>query len=816
MNKEVRKLRNGMTKDCLEQSFSERRTFSLAKDEYTATPHDNFMTLAYTVRDRMMERWIKTQQRYHKQNLKRVYYLSMEFLIGRLLMHGIQNLGIESEIREALKSYGVNLDMILEMEPDAGLGNGGLGRLAACFMDSMATLGVPAVGYGIMYDFGIFQQKLINGFQVEAPDHWRKLGTPWAIERPEYQIRVHFGGRTQHLREPSGRLNVRWTDTDDVMAMPLDIPVPGFRNDVVNTLRLWSAKGTEEFGLEYFNHGDYIKAYENKLASENISKVLYPNDKVSGGIELRLKQEYFFVAASLADITRRFRVHNDRWEDFPKKVAIQLNDTHPALATAELMRILLDDAGLEWDPAWDIVRQTFGYTNHTLMPEALETWPASLLQRVLPRHLEIVYEVNARFLAEVSRRFLGDIARIRRMSLVDESGSKHVRMAYLAVVASHSVNGVSELHSELLKKTLFKDFFELWPERFNNKTNGVTPRRWLLESNPKLASLITEAVGDGWQTDADRLSGLMAKRDDQGFRESWGRVKRQNKESLAAFVKRTTGVSVTVDSIFDVQIKRIHEYKRQLLFAFFLIHHYLRLKRDPNADFVPRTAILGGKAAPGYEMAKLVIKFVNSVAGVVNADTAVRERLKVVFLEDYRVSLAQRIFPASDLSEQISTAGTEASGTGCMKFMMNGALTIGTLDGANIEIAREVGPKNMFIFGLKAEEVEKLKGSGYRPEDFVRRSPALSEIIRLIRHDFFSRMEPGLFQPIADSLSRWDPFLVLADFEDYLRAQDEAEKLYRDRTAWAKCSILNVAKSGRFSSDRAIREYAKDIWGVPG
>ncbi|MFA6317756.1 MAG: glycogen/starch/alpha-glucan phosphorylase [Elusimicrobiota bacterium] len=796
MSKDDHHLRNGMSKECIEQSFEERRTFSLAKDEYTATPHDNFMTLALTIRDRMIERWIETQQRYHKKNVKRVYYLSMEFLIGRLLMHGIQNLGIEAEARAALKSYGINLDMVLEMEPDAGLGNGGLGRLAACFMDSMATLGIPAVGYGIMYDFGIFQQKIVNGFQVEAPDHWRKLGTPWAIERPEYQIRVRFGGRTQHLREPSGRIAVRWLDTDDIMAMPLDIPVPGFRNDVVNTLRLWSAKGTEEFGLEYFNHGDYIKAYENKLASENISKVLYPNDKVTAGAELRLKQEYFFVAASLADIIRRFRVHNERWEELPDRVAIQLNDTHPALATAELMRILLDEAGLEWDPAWEITRRTFGYTNHTLMPEALETWSVPLLGRVLPRHLEIIYEINARFLAEVSRRFLGDNDRIRRMSLVDESGPKFVRMAYLAVVASHSINGVSELHSELLKKTLFKDFFEMYPERFNNKTNGVTPRRWLFDSNPKLAKLITEAVGDGWQADAERLEGLLPKREDHGFREAWARVKRQNKESLSAFVKRTTGVSVPPDSIFDIQIKRIHEYKRQLLFAFFLIHHYLRLKRDPAGPHAPRTAIFGGKAAPGYEMAKLIIKFINNVASVVNADPAVRDKL-------------------SDLSEQISTAGTEASGTGCMKFIMNGALTIGTLDGANIEIAREVGADNMFIFGLRAEEVAKLKASGYKPEDWIRRSPHLAEIMRLVKNDFFSRMEPGIFQPITESLTRWDPFLVLADFEDYVRAQDAAESLYQDPAAWTKASIANVAKSGWFSSDRTIRDYAEEIWGIP-
>ena len=808
-------LRNGLNAASIAQSFLERRTFSLAKDEYTATPYDDFMTAAYAIRDRMMERWIKTQQRYHKQNMKRVYYLSMEFLIGRLLTHCVLNLGVEKELKKALRGFGLRLEDLREQEVDAGLGNGGLGRLAACFMDSMATMGVPAVGYGIMFNYGIFQQKIVDGHQAEAPDNWLRLGTPWAIERPEYTIRVHFYGRTHHSRDRNGRLAVCWLDTEDVLAMPYDIPVPGYRNDVVNTLRLWSAKGTQDFDLEYFNHGDYIKAYDRKIASENISKVLYPNDKVSAGVELRLKQEYFFAAASLADIVRRFRAHNDDFRDFPDKVAVQLNDTHPAIAVVELMRILLDYARLEWDAAWDITVATFAYTNHTLMPEALETWSAPLLGRLLPRHLEIIYEINARFLREVASRYLGDVDRIRRMSLIEEGDPKKVRMAHLCILASHSVNGVSALHSDLIKRTLFKDFYEMFPEKFNNKTNGVTPRRWLLESNPRLAGLITETVGDAWPTDLGRLKKLLPHRDDRAFQERWRRAKQENKVDLAALIRFSTGVAVDPESIFDVQVKRVHEYKRQLLFALFLIHRYLLIKANPNADFVPRTAVIGGKAAPGYWMAKHIIKFVNSAAGVINADRTIGGRLKVVFLEDYRVSLAQKIIPAADLSEQISTAGTEASGTGNMKLMMNGALTIGTLDGANIEIAQEVGPEHVFIFGLKTGEVAALRASGYRPGEWLDRVPGLRETLELIAKDHFSQVEPGLFKPLLDYLLRHDPFLVLADFGDYLRAQGEAERRYQDRQAWTRSSIVNVAKSGRFSSDRTIMEYARDIWRAP-
>ncbi len=798
----------------LQRSFHEKRTLSLAKDRYTATDHDNFTSAALTVRDRLFKRWISTQQDYHKKNLKRVYYLSMEFLLGRLLNHNISNLGIEPQLKKALSAYGLRLEDLCEQEYDAGLGNGGLGRLAACFLDSMATLGIPATGYGIFFNYGIFHQKIVEGRQVEVPDKWLRLGTPWAIGRPEYTIRVRFGGRTRHSTGADGRLRVEWTDTDDVLAMPYDFPVAGFRNDVVNTLRLWSAKGTEEFDLEDFNKGDYLQAYDNKILSESITKILYPRDELISGRELRLKQEYFFCTASLTDIVRRFKAHNDDLRDLPKKVAIQLNDTHPSLAVPELMRMLLDDEGMEWDEAWEITTGVFAYTNHTLLPEALETWRVQLLGRLLPRHLEIIYEINGRFLREVANRFVGDTDRLRRMSLVQEGSPKRIRMAHLSIVGSRSVNGVSALHSGLLKKTLFKDFHDMYPERFNNKTNGVTPRRWILEANPRLSALFTEALGDGWVTDLKRLERIHPMKDDAAFRSSWRAVKHANKRDFAAYMRWKYGVTVDPASIYDVQIKRIHEYKRQLMFALFLVHHYLRIKTEPNREYAPRTAIFGGKAAPGYGTAKLIIKFINSVAGVINGDKSVRDRLKVVFLEDYRVSLAQQIIPAAELSEQISTAGYEASGTGNMKFMMNGALTIGTLDGANVEIHEEVGDEHMFRFGLKVDEVAKLKASGYKPGEHIERSTALKRTLKLVLSDFFSHNEQGTFLPLMDSLMRSDPYLICADFEDYLHAQDAAEKRYLDRTGWTKSSIVNAAKSGRFSSDRTIRAYAKDIWKV--
>ena len=804
-----------LTVEALKRSFDDQRTLSLAKDEYTATTHDNYMAASLAVRDRLFKRWIPTQQRYHKQNLKRVYYLSMEFLIGKLLKHNILALGIEDQMRDALKAFNLRLEDLYEVELDAGLGNGGLGRLAACFLDSMASLGIPANGYGILFNYGIFHQKILNGYQVEVPDQWLSLGTPWAIARPEYSIRVQFGGKTRHFQDRSGRLCVEWVDTDDVLALPSDVPTPGFQNGVVNPLRLWSAKGTQDFDLDCFNQGDYFKAYDKKIISENITKVLYPNDEVMAGVELRLKQEYFFCAASLADIVRRFKSHNSDVRTLPDKVAIQLNDTHPSLAVPELMRILLDHERLEWDAAWDVTVRTFAYTNHTLMPEALETWPVTLLGALLPRHLEIIYEVNARFLRDVSSRFVGDVDRLRRMSIVQEGEPKRIRMAYLSLLGSHSINGVSSLHTQLLTQTLFRDFHEMFPQRFNNKTNGVTPRRWMVEANPRMKSLIDEAIGPGWVEEPARLRKLIPCGEDAGFREKWRAMKRANKEAFAAFLKGKSGVIVNPDAIMDVQVKRIHEYKRQLLFAFFLIHHYLRLKNEPDRDFAPRTAVFGGKAAPGYVMAKRIIKFINSVAGVINGDRSIHGRLQVLFLEDYRVSIAQRVIPAADLSEQISVAGTEASGTGNMKFMMNGALTIGTLDGANVEIFEEVGEKHMFLFGLKAPEVARLKVEGYQPGEYLKRSVAMQEVIRLITRDFFSHTEPGLFMPILDSLLRWDPYMLLADIEDYLRAQDEAERRYRDAAGWTRSSILNTARSGRFSSDRTIRQYADEIWKVP-
>jgi starch phosphorylase len=798
----------------LQQSFQDKRTYSMAKDEYTATPYDNFTALALVVRDQMTGRWIKTQQRYHKQNVKRVYYLSMEFLLGKLLHSAILNLDLEPQTREALKSYGLTLEELCGQEYDAGLGNGGLGRLAACYLDSMATLGIPANGYGILFNYGIFYQKIVGGAQVEVPDEWLRRGTPWTMGRPEYTLRISFYGKTRQSIDRQGRLKVEWLDTQDVLAIAHDIPIPGYKNDVVNTLRLWTAKGTEDFGLDYFNTGDYMRAFDNKIKSENISKVLYPDDRVHAGVELRLKQEYFFSAASLADILRRFKTHNSDLRDLPKKVAIQLNDTHPSIAIPELMRLLVDEEGLEWEAAWEATVGTFAYTNHTVMPEALETWTVPLLANLLPRHLEIIYEINARFLREVADRFPWEPERLARMSLVQESDPKRIRMAYLSLVGSHAVNGVSQFHSDLLKTSLFKDFYELYPERFSNKTNGITPRRWLLESNPRLASLVNKTIGPGWITELRQLEKLLPLKKDASFQEAWRRVKYENKIEFSNLIAKRHGVVADPHSIFDIQVKRIHEYKRQLLFVLYLIHRYIKIKEDPGGDHVPRTAVFGGKAAPGYAMAKLIIRLINAVGEVINTDKSLKDLLKVVFISDYKVSLAQKIVPAGDLSEQISAAGTEASGTGCMKFMMNGALTIGTWDGANVEIAAEAGPEHVFLFGRKANELAEMSSRGYNPGDFVARSPALKAALGLITEGFFSQTDPGLFGPILDRLLNHDFFFVLADFDDYVRAQEEAERRFRDPAAWTESSIVNSAKSGKFSSDRAVREYARDIWGV--
>jgi len=808
-------LHKDMSKEGLKLSFQVNREYTLSKDQYTATMNDNFWAIAIAIRDRLVERWIETQQRYHKQNLKRVYYLSMEFLIGRLLGNYMYNLGLERQVEEILIELGYSLEEVRDQELDAGLGNGGLGRLAACFLDSMATLGIPAHGYGLRYDYGIFNQKIKDGFQVELPDEWLRSGTPWEFARPEYKVKVRFYGHTTMFHDKDGKLCVRWVDTQDVLAVPYDLPIPGYKNNVVNTLRLWAARSTEEFDFEYFNDGDYEKAVHQKIFSENISKVLYPNDDVSRGKELRLKQEYLLTAASVLDIIRRFKTDNSDLRNFPDKVSIQLNDTHPALAIVELMRIFIDDYDLDWDTAWNINSRTFAYTNHTLMPEALECWPVALFEKLLPRHLQIIYEINARFLSEVADQFPGDNERLRRMSIIEEGDPKRIRMAFIAIVGSYSVNGVSQLHSELLKTRLLKDFHEFYPGKFNNKTNGITQRRWLLKANPLLSNLITEVIGEQWVKNLDHLEKLMPFTEDQFFRQRWQTIKDNNKKQLAEYITKTTSIPVDPHSIFDVQVKRIHEYKRQLLFCFYIMSQYLCLKNEPSKFIQPRTFILGGKASPGYQMAKLIIKFVNSIADVINRDKTIRDKIQVVFLENYRVSLAERIFPGSDLSEQISVAGTEASGTGNMKFMLNGALTIGTLDGANIEMAQFLEPENIFIFGLKSHEVEQLKGHGYNPQEYIHQSPVLKEIFHLLTSHFFCPYNPGLFDPIIQSLSYSDPFLLCADFPSYAEAQDRVSYLYQSKEEWTKRSIVNVAKAGHFSSDRTIQEYARDIWKVP-
>ena len=800
--------------ESLKNAFMHNRRYSLAKDSYTATDYDNYQSMAMAIRDRLIEKWILTQQRYHDENCKRVYYFSLEFLTGRLLANNMLNLGLLEEGSKAMEDLGFNLADLCEQEVDPGLGNGGLGRLAACFLDSMATLGIPATGYGIRYDYGIFNQKIVSGSQVELPDEWLSLGNPWEFERPEFTLKVRYYGRTVKRTDKAGRFRVDWVDTSDVLATAYDTPVPGYGSGVVNNLRLWSARSTAEFDLEYFHDGDYIRACENKIISENISRVLYPNDNAYKGLELRLKQEYFFTSASMQDLIRRFKMNNEDFRAFPEKIAIQLNDTHPAIAIVELMRILIDEEELDWDTAWDITVRTFAYTNHTTMPEALESWPVPLLGKLLPRHLELIYEINMRFLREVANRYPHDRGRPSRMSLIDEEAEKKVRMSHLCVIGSHSVNGVSRLHTELLKTDLLKDFFEFYPHKFNSKTNGITQRRWLGKANPRLSGLISGAIGNEWLRDLTHLKKLVPFAGDGPFRGKWKAVKKDNKTEFAGYVKDKTGIIIDPGSIFDVQVKRIHEYKRQVLFVFYLIAQYIKIKNNKKKDVVPRTAIIAGKAAPGYAMAKLVIKFINNIADVINKDPDVKDKLRVVFLENYGVSLAERIFPAGDLSEQISTAGREASGTGNMKFMLNGAVTIGTWDGANIEIAEEVGDDNIFIFGRKAHEIAGIKAGGYNPREYVRQDPLLEEALRLVQEDFFSQLEPGIFEPLCDSLIWHDEFMVFADFEDYIFTQEKVSQAYQDHDEWTGKSIMNTARSGRFSSDRTVGEYAKDIWGV--
>jgi starch phosphorylase len=787
-----------------------------------------YVALALAVRDRMIQRWVRTQEAYYAHDAKRVYYLSLEYLMGRTLGNSLVNMGLLGECGKALHELGYRLEDLRDVEWDAGLGNGGLGRLAACFLDSMATLGYPSYGYGLRYDYGIFHQRIVNGAQVEVVDGWLRYGNPWEIPRPGDRFRVQFYGRVDTYVNARGRLTHAWVDTRDVLATPYDTPIPGYGTETVNTLRLWGARAVREFGLHEFNEGDYIGAIEARARSESICRVLYPNDAVSAGRELRLAQEYFFVAATLQDIIRRYKKRYAMFDEprglrtfdrFADKVAIQLNDTHPALAIPELMRLLVDGEELTWEEAWAVTTATFGYTNHTVMPEALERWPVALLGAMLPRHLEIIHEINARFLAQVRERFGPDDARSRRMSIIEEDGEPRVRMATLALVGSHSVNGVARLHTRILETEVFPDFHELWPEKFSSKTNGITQRRWLLKSNPGLARLVTEALGAGWITDLDELQGLASLAGDSAFGAEWRAVKRRNKLRLAETIRRQyerrgTALAVDPESLFDVQVKRIHEYKRQLLNVLHVVTLYNRIKDNPHRDLLPRTVIFGGKAAPGYTMAKLIIRLINAVADVVNGDPAMRDRLRVVFIADYRVSLAEQIFPGSELSQQISTAGTEASGTGNMKFALNGAVTIGTMDGATIEIREEVGDENMFIFGLTAEEVAGLRPR-YDPWALYRTNAELARVLDMIHDDVFSPGERGLFRPLVESLlGGGDRYFLLADYASYIACQERVARAYRDPEAWTRMSILNVAGMGRFSSDRTIREYAEQIWDV--
>ncbi|MBI5366150.1 MAG: glycogen/starch/alpha-glucan phosphorylase [Planctomycetes bacterium] len=805
----------GADPESLKLGFANHLKYTLGKDQFTATPFDRYVALSLAIRDRIMERWIETQQVYHKRNVKRVYYLSMEFLMGRALKNNAINLGLEPAVRSALADLGLEWGKMVEVETDAGLGNGGLGRLAACFLDSMATMAIPATGYGLRYDYGIFNQAIHNGYQVEEPEEWLRQGNPWEVVRPEYAVPVRLGGRVEHFHH-GARGRWRWLPGQTVIGLPYDTPIVGYGSANVNTLRLWSAKASQDFSFGEFNQGDYQGAVGHKTDAEKITKVLYPNEHVQQGKELRLRQEYFLVACSLSDVIRRFRVHNRDWAHFPDRVALQINDTHPALGIPELMRILVDDEGLPWEEAWDITEGAFGYTNHTLLPEACERWPVPLLEYLLPRHLHILYEINARFLKQVERRWPGDSGKLARMSVIEESHPKMARMANLAVIGSHSVNGVAALHSELVKTRLFPDFYALFPERFNNKTNGVTPRRWLLESNPELAELITETIGDVWVRDLAELRKLEPCAEDPAWRARFRAIKRNNKMRLSHYLEHHGGAGLNPDTLFDVQVKRLHEYKRQLLNLLHVIVLYNRLRRNPNLDMVRRTFLFGAKAAPGYTMAKLIIKLIHCVADVVNRDGDVRGRLKVHFLPNYRVSLAELIMPAADVSEQISTAGMEASGTGNMKFAMNGALTVGTLDGANVEISEEVGAENIFIFGLTAPEVEELRKPGrYNPREVLAKDPEIAEAVELLFSDFFNRAEPGIVAPVREALlDRGDFYMLLADLRAYADCQARVEALYRDEEAWTRKAILNVARSGKFSSDRTIDEYAREIWDV--
>lgn len=805
----------GQDRAALRKSLANRLIYSMGKDPITATTRDWFNTAAYAVRERLIERWMETMRSYYRADAKRVYYLSMEFLPGRLLSNSVLNMGFYDECRAALADLEQSFDQILEIEHDAALGNGGLGRLAACYLDSMATLSLPGYGYGIRYEYGMFNQKIEQGHQIEHPDNWLRYGNPWEFPRPEVQFPVKFGGRVVQVTDERGDLRCHWVDTDDVMAMAFDTPVPGYDTNTVNNMRLWSAKASRDFNLKDFNEGNYFKAVQEKNESENLSKVLYPNDMTESGRSLRLRQQYFFVCASLHDMMRRFTAYHSDFGQLPEQVAIQLNDTHPAIAIPELMRVLLDVHHLDWDRAWDLTRRTFSYTNHTLMPEALETWPVSLFEQTLPRHLQIIYEINHRLLEDVRHRCPGDVDRLRRMSIVDEGGGRRIRMAHLALAGSHRVNGVSELHTALMKRTIFADFDSLFPEAIINITNGVTPRRWLHHANPALSSLVTEHLGSRWVRDLSALRALDGLSEDVEFRRRFREAKRANKERLAGIIRARLGLTVDPSSLFDVHIKRIHEYKRQLLNVLHVITRYNRLREGRAELPVPRTVIFSGKAAPGYAAAKLVIQLIHAVADVVNHDPAIGGRLRVAFVPDYSVSNAELIVPACDLSEQISTAGTEASGTGNMKLALNGALTIGTLDGANVEMRAEVGADNIFIFGMTVDEVAGRRAAGYQPWDVYHADAELRQALDMMASGYFSADSPSRFRPLFDALTAGgDHFMVLADYASYVACQDQVDALYRDPAEWDRRAILNVAGMGKFSSDRAVLEYAERVWNV--
>lgn len=798
----------------LQRSIRARLIHTVGRDPEFATPRDWLHAVAYAARDRLIERRLFTRRHFNECNSKRVYYLSLEFLIGRMLINGLLNMGFLDEAQEALDELGVNLDLIAELEPDAALGNGGLGRLAACIMDSLASQCMPGYAYGIRYEFGMFRQEINNGQQIEHPDNWLRFGNPWEFQRPEHNYAVHFYGHLSSHTNEQGQVKHFWENSEEVIAQACDYPIPGYGSLNANNLRLWTARASRDFDLEYFNEGDYIRAVETKSETETISKVLYPNDATAIGRELRLKQEYFFVSASLQDIVARYLRRGYRIENLPDKTAIQLNDTHPAIAIPELMRLLMDEHGLDWDTAWGITEKTFSYTNHTLMPEALEVWPVSLMEKVLPRHMQIIYDINFKFLECVRHNYPGENELLQRVSLIDESHDRKVRMAYLSVVGSHKVNGVAALHTELLKDHLFSDFYRLLPEKFVNVTNGITPRLWLNQANRPLAKLINSRIGNNWVKHLDDLRRLEQDIDDQAFMQEYHQVKQANKKRLAKLIQRETGVQINIDAMFDIQIKRIHEYKRQLLNLLHCITLYNQIREGRAEDRAPRVVMFAGKAAPSYTTAKLIIRLINDVADTVNNDPRIGDKLKVVFFPNYDVSNATILIPAADLSEQISTAGTEASGTGNMKLALNGAMTIGTLDGANIEIREEVGAENFFIFGMNTDEVTELRQRGYRPRDYYESNMELKQVLDMIANGFFNFGDPDRYKGLVENLLNVDHYLLLADYESYINVQKEVDELYKDQEQWTRKTLLNTARMGKFSIDRTVSEYAEKIWDV--